>query len=324
MDAPSDRSGIRELLGREYAWTSRQRQVLDLIAAGHSNAEVAEALGVSLDGAKWHMREILSKLSVDTREEAAEYWRRYNGWHSRFARVFRGLLLAQTVIKAGVTVAVAILATAAVAVAVMNWPDGNTPASPAPTETRPTPGGTTDTLARVQAAIDKAGTYRITVAATNFVLPQWGGSDSGTVEVDSAANRTRAVLDRTGEGGPYTIVWANGQTVFQRATCRDWARIPGSGTNVLAPFILAGNGALAKHGGKVYSQDEREVLLHGTIETLGPVTIVVDPATQLPRRIERRVAGSPDVIWTFSDWGKKLDIPAPKASYDRGPGGNPC
>lgn len=180
------------------------------------------------------------------------------------------------------------------------------------------------TLTRIQSAVDKAGTYRIEVTATNFVLPQWGGSDGGTVEVDSGANRASAVLNRTGEGGPYTIAWANGQTVFQRATCKDWARIPGSGTNVLAPFILAGNGAFAKLGSPAVSQDDRGLVFRGTIEPLGPVTIVVDPATQLPRRIERRVAGSPDLTWTFSDWGKKLDIPAPKASYDRGPGGNPC
>jgi hypothetical protein len=41
-----------------------------------SNQEIADALGISLDGAKWHLREILSKLGVDSREEAAEYWRR--------------------------------------------------------------------------------------------------------------------------------------------------------------------------------------------------------------------------------------------------------
>jgi DNA-binding CsgD family transcriptional regulator len=82
---------MEDLLAQDYAWTPRQRQVLDLIARGKSNAELALTLGVSIDGAKWHMREILSKLGVDTREEAAEYWRRYNGWSSRLSRAFHGL-----------------------------------------------------------------------------------------------------------------------------------------------------------------------------------------------------------------------------------------
>lgn len=82
---------IDELVRTEYAWTERQREVLDFIARGRSNPEIAVALGISLDGAKWHMREILSKLGVESREEAAEYWRRRNGWHSRLSSVFRGL-----------------------------------------------------------------------------------------------------------------------------------------------------------------------------------------------------------------------------------------
>ncbi|MGK2964804.1 MAG: helix-turn-helix domain-containing protein, partial [Tepidiformaceae bacterium] len=45
--------------------TGRQREVLNLIARGYTNPQIADALGVSIDGAKWHVREILSKLGVD-------------------------------------------------------------------------------------------------------------------------------------------------------------------------------------------------------------------------------------------------------------------
>ncbi len=79
------------MLATDYSWTPRQREVLDLITRGKSNQQIADTLGISLDGAKWHMREILSKLGVDTREEAAEYWRRYNGVAPRFSRLFRGV-----------------------------------------------------------------------------------------------------------------------------------------------------------------------------------------------------------------------------------------
>jgi DNA-binding CsgD family transcriptional regulator len=87
MDIAPRKRRVRELLDRRYEWTPRQRQVLDLVARGRSNAEVAEALGISLDGAKWHMREILAKLGVDTREEAAEYWRQANRPAARLGRL---------------------------------------------------------------------------------------------------------------------------------------------------------------------------------------------------------------------------------------------
>ncbi|HXU23370.1 MAG TPA: helix-turn-helix transcriptional regulator, partial [Tepidiformaceae bacterium] len=69
-------------------WTARQRQVLDLLARGRTNPEIAEELGISLDGAKWHVREIIGTLGVDSREEAADLWREENGL---VRRVFRGI-----------------------------------------------------------------------------------------------------------------------------------------------------------------------------------------------------------------------------------------
>jgi DNA-binding CsgD family transcriptional regulator len=105
---------IEALLDQRFEWTARQREVLDLIARGKTNQEVAHTLGISLDGAKWHMREILSKLGVDTREEAAEYWRRRNGWSQRVRRAARhalGLPLIARVAAAGTA---SLVATAAV------------------------------------------------------------------------------------------------------------------------------------------------------------------------------------------------------------------
>lgn len=85
---------MRERLQFDYAWTLRQREVLRLIADGKTNTEIARELGLSLGGVKWHVSEILSKLNAESREEAAEYWRRQNGLAPRFARVFRGLAAA--------------------------------------------------------------------------------------------------------------------------------------------------------------------------------------------------------------------------------------
>ena len=75
---------------REPQWTPRQREVLDLLVAGRTNSEIAERLNISLDGAKWHVSEIITRLGVDSRDEAAEYWRHHNGLRMRFTRIASG------------------------------------------------------------------------------------------------------------------------------------------------------------------------------------------------------------------------------------------
>lgn len=50
--------------------TPRQREVPARIAIGQTNREIADALGISFDGVKWHVSEILSRLDVAAREEA--------------------------------------------------------------------------------------------------------------------------------------------------------------------------------------------------------------------------------------------------------------
>ena len=53
------------------ALTPREREVLGFIRLGLTNEEIAERLGITLDGAKYHVSQILSKVGVATREEAA-------------------------------------------------------------------------------------------------------------------------------------------------------------------------------------------------------------------------------------------------------------
>jgi DNA-binding CsgD family transcriptional regulator len=78
------------ILVRTNEWTPRQKQVLDLLARGRTNSQIARELQISLDGAKWHVSEIITRLGVDTREEAADYWRAQNGMPSRFFSMVRG------------------------------------------------------------------------------------------------------------------------------------------------------------------------------------------------------------------------------------------
>ncbi|MCH7488044.1 MAG: PD40 domain-containing protein [Chloroflexi bacterium] len=53
--------------------TPREWETLDLLRQGLSNEEIAQRLGISLSGAKYHVSEILSKLGVSSREEAARW-----------------------------------------------------------------------------------------------------------------------------------------------------------------------------------------------------------------------------------------------------------
>jgi len=71
------------------ALTPRQREVLELMARGWTNAEIADHLGVTLDGAKWHVREILAKLDVESREQAAAVWRSRRGLPTRLGSMLR-------------------------------------------------------------------------------------------------------------------------------------------------------------------------------------------------------------------------------------------
>ena len=54
--------------------TPRQLEVLELLREGLTNEQIADRLGISLDGAEFHVSEILGRLGLSSREEAA-VWR---------------------------------------------------------------------------------------------------------------------------------------------------------------------------------------------------------------------------------------------------------
>ena len=71
--------------------SERQVEVLRLIARGKTNREIAEQLGITLDGAKFHVSAILAALEVDTREEAAEWWSEQNRLTRRVGDGLQGI-----------------------------------------------------------------------------------------------------------------------------------------------------------------------------------------------------------------------------------------
>lgn len=70
MDMPSDLLGTSPNAQLEFRLTSRQLEVLELVAKGHPNKIVAERLGISEQTVKIHINQIFRELKVFNRTQA--------------------------------------------------------------------------------------------------------------------------------------------------------------------------------------------------------------------------------------------------------------
>jgi DNA-binding CsgD family transcriptional regulator len=107
-----------------YLLTPREQEVLDLLRRGLTNQQIADRLGISLPGARYHVSEILSKLGVSSRQEAAAWStavRPSRRWLPAFFTALLQRVQAATVLKAatGVIVVAAMVGLLAFAAAVL-------------------------------------------------------------------------------------------------------------------------------------------------------------------------------------------------------------
>jgi DNA-binding NarL/FixJ family response regulator len=65
------RAAPPDLEEEQHQLTQREQEVLSLVAQGMADKEIAEALSISMHTVKTHLRNILSKLQVTSRHEAA-------------------------------------------------------------------------------------------------------------------------------------------------------------------------------------------------------------------------------------------------------------
>jgi DNA-binding CsgD family transcriptional regulator len=57
--------------GKHGPLTAREREVAAFVAQGKSNPEIAGALGVSLNTANYHVKQLFTKLNAHERSEVA-------------------------------------------------------------------------------------------------------------------------------------------------------------------------------------------------------------------------------------------------------------
>ena len=74
---PATLAGIVEsrTLAPQIALTERQEAVAAQVAAGLTNAQIAEALGMSVKTVEKHLRDVFARWSVNSRSAVAAAWR---------------------------------------------------------------------------------------------------------------------------------------------------------------------------------------------------------------------------------------------------------
>ncbi len=208
--------------------TPRQREVISLIARGQTNAQIADALGISLDGAKFHVSEIIARFGVESREQAAELWRQQRRPGERIHALF-ALPFGAKALGATVTAALVILVIGVAVALSLGGDDNPSPSLPdneptaAVSATSPTPG--TPIADATPQSIDPATVLRpirlvnVDTGEERTLPVTWGpmswspdgkfvavSGESSTAIVETATGLVRVLSDRPSR----SVAWSPG------------------------------------------------------------------------------------------------------------------
>ena len=113
--------------------TPREQEVLSLIREGLTNEQIAERLGISESGARYHVSEILSKLGVPNRQEA-RLWPEHRPEERRgtYLPSFFGLRFVGVCIVAAAVIGLGVLATGVILMQTRHLVDSPAAAIPGP------------------------------------------------------------------------------------------------------------------------------------------------------------------------------------------------
>ena len=70
--AASAAPGLRERIAAPALLTSKEKAILELLAAGMSNKEIARATDSGPETVKWHLKNLYAKLDAANRRHAVE------------------------------------------------------------------------------------------------------------------------------------------------------------------------------------------------------------------------------------------------------------
>ncbi|OAI38555.1 hypothetical protein AYO38_09515 [bacterium SCGC AG-212-C10] len=209
--------------------TPRQREILERIARGRSNPEIAAELGIGFETVKMHVSRILSELDVSSREEAAAWWREGNRPVARLRRTLGWLSLAK-VAAAVSAVVVAVGAGAFVVAARGGGEDGKPELPQAGDQATATAAGTATATATVTPTATPVDVgWEAAAAALRFELIDFNADALTTqvrIKIDGSIRETGYhpliyVIDATGQrqrfnGGGFTNPTATGLDISTR------------------------------------------------------------------------------------------------------------
>jgi DNA-binding CsgD family transcriptional regulator/DNA-binding beta-propeller fold protein YncE len=293
----------RHVISSTAELTARQREVLALVARGHTNFEIARRLGLSLDGVKYHVSEILGRLGVDSREEAVAAWHAERRPGRRLGQAARALVTGTVARWVAGGAGLALLAVAAAVVALSlsggDQDRGDGAASPVATAGS-TPGGGALPLGRVVATIAVGGQPDSIAAGEGGV---WVGNHiSRTVaRIDPATNRVVATIPIDSR---WTQVTTGGGAVWVAAPERATVyRIDPASNRVVATIPLLDGPdpggifslPIAYGAGSLWALDPR-----GQLSRVDPATNRVVARIPLPgyENLDALVAAD-DAVWVL-------------------------